>query len=192
MNMKGKFLYLYHGSPRKGIKFFSLSDKHRITMVENLAEGIGIYCTEEFDVATCYARGGSIYTVEVDLTKCRILDITLIENIKLFINKISQAIGYNILNVRYVKRLMEDIQAGDRSFYRLNQDLNTILANDELFLGSEAAENYHYEKKMNIKIEQMMNQYDCVKYLDFRISNSPLYIFKKLSCLNIIDEQDDD
>lgn len=190
MTIRGNSLYLYHGSPRKGIRYFSLEDKHRITMVENLAEGIGIYMTEEKEVADCYARGGSIYTVKIDLNKCRILDITLMENIKLFINKISQAIGYNILNVRYVKNLMEDIQAGDRSFYKLNHDLDVILANDEMFLGSEASENYYYQDKMNRKIEQMMNQYDCVKYIDYRISNKPLYIAKKISCLEIVKEED--
>lgn len=130
---------LYHGSNRL-FKEFKISKELKNFGEDVLAEGIGIYMTENKNVASSY--GAYIYEIEVD--EKNIFDATSEEEIINIIRKVSNLVDFDIENMIDIYDLCEGIKEGDLSVTELYKEINDLLdSKEELYINyADRVEDY--------------------------------------------------
>lgn len=177
----------YHGSPKSGLTQLEFNPSFSL-FLENLAEGEGVYLTEDMEVAKCYASGGSIY--EVELNSSNLLDARHdVEFVKI-LEETSEnfGLGFSLINIKYVSNAIESIIDGRSSITEFGSSIRLIIDNDEL-TSMYFEENGGYEMTAEIAdfIQNKISEYDGFKYLDQGINQgqSVIYVIRNSSVISI-------
>lgn len=121
-------MILYHGSMRKFDRF-SISKSLVNGSVENLVEGLGVYMTSDYDLASTY--GDTIYTIEVNNNS--ISDFTNINYIKRLLNNIELEVGIVLDDYFNVDDMILDVKDGFISTTLLYKEICDQLDSSEAF-----------------------------------------------------------
>ena len=174
---------LYHGSPKRNLKeLVFIKENQRFN---ELVEGEGVYCTDSFEVAENYSGGGSVYTVEFGGS---LFDSTKKESFTKILNTIGNKYNVDFNSIGYIDETIESTVDGSYSVSEFGESINLLLDNDESFMSNLK----DYDIMINIKsdINNLINSYDCIKYLDNNIDNGNSFVFliKNSESIKIINE----
>jgi hypothetical protein len=177
----------YHGSPKSGLKQLEFNPSFS-RFLENLAEGEGIYLTEDMEVAKGYASGGSIY--EVELNSSNVLDARIDQGFIQILDDVAEhfRLGFSLMTIAYVHESIEAIIDGRSSISEFGNTIRIILDNDEVTM-MYFEENGGYEKTTEIAndIQNKINAFDGFKYIDQGINQggSTIYVIKNSDIISI-------
>lgn len=149
-------MILYHGSSRV-FEAFQISEALVQHNKDHLAEGIGIYLTEDRAFAASY--GAVVYEVEVP--DDNISDFTNKESILLLLETMSKAINLPLLDWLNVDFFVQSVLNGNLSVTKLYREIALILDNNATFYEA-------FEADFSEQIEEAFYKEtkDVLKYYD--------------------------
>lgn len=152
---------LYHGSTR-------LFDKYEVDKSRSISdgvfypEGLGLYMTENLEIAKRYSDLVHIY--EFDFTEEEVLDFTKEDTVQTYFESIQKELDVEFISYLDVKGISEKVMEGYMSIRTLGQEISSILSSDESF---------YMEHESAITFEE-----DCLLSRLVRIAEDKLFVYK--------------
>lgn len=173
----------YHGSPTTSIREFKIMPPRTRT----LAEGEGIYLTEDIDVARSYSGdNGSVYKVTIDTT--RMFDATNESGFLEIVELVKRKSKIDLLKIPVFEQTLELMKDGQYTVLGengLDWQVRVILENDERFMTKYGEARLRHITGL---VEKFLNQIKVMKYLDPAISELPLYLVRDGSLITLQEE----
>lgn len=166
---------LFHGSPNHFYEF-NINKDFLNTRPENLVEGIGIYLTDNKEIAENYGK----YLYHVIVNKKNILDFTKKETIKNIIKETEKEVKKTYKNfnfkkyIKNISELIENVVDGylSISFYK---EINNLLDSNEVFYIDFQEDVENIFEIIEKTIKKYTNNY-IIKYKDNNLGY--VYIYK--------------
>lgn len=177
-------LRLYHGSNKLFSNFEVREDLcvHDIESV--LSEGMGIYLTDNKNIASNY--GNIIYEVEVE--DRNILDLTNVEGVSFVIQRLCEGLGEIGVDVRdYLREetldsIMGGVVCGGLYCTKIDRELEMCLDGEESFYSDGNVSDEVFERLRSVNREDILDRY-IIKFNDRGLG--VVYIAKNPSLLKI-------
>lgn len=152
---------LYHGS-------HSLFDKYEVDKSRSLSdgvfypEGLGLYMTENLEIAKNYSDLVNIY--EFEFEEKDVLDFTKGDTVRTYFESIQNDLGVEFVSYLDVKSITENVMEGYMSIRTLGQEISSILSSDEPF---------YMKHESEITFEE-----NCLLSRLVRIAEDKLFVYK--------------
>lgn len=177
---------LYHGSP-KNIAYLTIDPSLARHDISSLAEGYGIYLTDDLSFAKRY--GPYVYHVTIDNKD--ITDFTKAPDIQNVIKKIEQDTNIPITNMVDLEPAIQGVLSGDVSAVHFHKEINLTLDSEEAFHAQYGHlvtddENCLHER---IKLSFLSHVNDIIKYYDKGFRTSVYICFRHAENLTITDRK---
>lgn len=174
---------VYHGSVHK-FTAFEIKEEFVERGVHNLAEGLGVYMTENEDMATGY--GPYVYSIKI--SENSVTDFTKRETIELLLKDISSDIGIELSGYLDLESIVLGVLSGNISVTKFYKEISDWLDSDASFY-EEYADRITYEDDClfkELELSFFKNVKSILKYYDLSFADSVYICFREPEELAIV------
>lgn len=174
---------VFHGSSRR-FDTFVIDPSLTITSETGLMEGVGVYLTENYNLA----HGIGTYTYEVEVDSKHVTDMTNARVIRSVLRKTLNAVNPQIIHYVDVEDIVEGVKEGKISVTKLFRELELQLDSNERFY-ERLGDHVTYEDDCLFKkIEEsyLATVEDVFKYYDSGYGHDNYICFRNPECLHIV------
>jgi hypothetical protein len=174
---------VYHGSAHK-FTTFEIKEEFVNSNVLNLAEGLGVYMTDNEDMAANY--GPYLYSIEI--SDDSVTDFTKRETIELLLKDISSDIGIELSGYLDLESIILGVLSGNISVTKFYKEISDWLDSDATFY-EEYADRITYEDDClfkELEISFFKNVKSILKYYDMSFTESVYVCFREPEKLVIV------